>query len=361
MPTAIVGLGSSAGGLDALRRFFNSMPSDSGMAFVLVQHLDPMHPSQIAALLGRCTAMSVVQVDADTPVEADHVYCMPPGRYLSISGRTLRLTEPVETGSVRMPIDFFLRSLGTDAQERGIGIVLSGTGTDGTLGLRAIKAAGGLAIAQDPATAEYDGMPRSAIADGAIDHVLSPEQMPDVLLEDLFAVVSKHWRIYRRIGATRYDKVRFPVMEEPALGRRVGPSPGHPGIRRLGALAEQLLRERFVPACVLINRKSEVPYFAGPTHEYLVQPTGVPTQDLMLRLRDGLPTKLRGAIRRAFREGERPVVITAPVLARRRVAPGDGHGGAAHGKRRDGGVPADFLRGRTPDDVSRAPVREFGR
>jgi two-component system CheB/CheR fusion protein len=185
VPPAIVGLGSSAGGLDALRRFFNSMASDSGMAFVLVQHLDPTHPSLIAELLGRCTAMSVMQVEADTPVEANHVYCLPPGRYLSISGRTLRLTEPDEAGSVRMPIDFFLRSLGADARERGIGIVLSGTGTDGTLGLRAIKAAGGLAIAQDPVTAEHDGMPRSTIADGAIDHVLSPEQMPDVLLEFL--------------------------------------------------------------------------------------------------------------------------------------------------------------------------------
>src|SRR4029077_4438506 len=110
---------------------------------------------------------------------------MPPGRDLIISRRTVRLTEPVETGSVRMPIDFFLRSLGADARERGIGIVLSGTGTDGTLGLRAIKAAGGLAIAQDPVTAEHDGMPRSAIADGAIDYVLSPEQMPSVLLEFL--------------------------------------------------------------------------------------------------------------------------------------------------------------------------------
>ena len=129
------------------------MPADSGMAFVLVQHLDPTHESLIAELVGRCTAMPVVQVEADTPVEADHVYFIPPGRYLSIGGRTLRLTAPVETGSVRMPIDFFLRSLAADAQERAIGIVLSGTGTDGTLGLRAIKAAGGMAMVQDPVTA----------------------------------------------------------------------------------------------------------------------------------------------------------------------------------------------------------------
>ena len=122
--TAIVGLGSSAGGLDALKRFFGAMPADSGMAFVLVQHLDPTHGSLMAELLGRCTAMPVVQVEADTPVEGDHVYCIPPGRYLSIDARTLRLTAPVETGSVRMPIDFFLRSLAADAQERAIGIVL---------------------------------------------------------------------------------------------------------------------------------------------------------------------------------------------------------------------------------------------
>ena len=182
VPPAIVGLGSSAGGLDALRRFFNSMPSDSGMAFVLVQHLDPTHPSLIAELLGRCTAMSVVQVEADTPVEADHVYCMPPGRYLSISGRTLRLTEPVETGSVRMPIDFFLRSL---ARTRGSG----GSGSSSPAPAPTARSAcersrrpEGWPSRRTPATAEHDGMPRSAIADGAIDHVLSPEQMPDVLL-----------------------------------------------------------------------------------------------------------------------------------------------------------------------------------
>ncbi len=161
------------------------MPPDGGMAFVIVLHLNPTHGSLMAELIGRCTAMPVVEAEADTPVEADHVYCIPPGSYLSISERTLRLVAPIETGSVRMPIDFFLRALAADAQERGIGIVLSGTGTDGKLGQRAIKAAGGLAVAQDPVTAQHDGMPRSAISAGAVDRVLSPEQMPGVPLEYL--------------------------------------------------------------------------------------------------------------------------------------------------------------------------------
>ncbi len=577
----IVALGSSAGGLDALTRFFTTMPSDSGMAFVVVAHLDPTHGSLMAELLGRCTAMRVVQVDAETPVEGDHIYCIPPGRYLGISGRTLRLTAPLEPGSVRMPIDFFMRSL-AEAQPGGvIGIVLSGTGSDGTLGLRAIKAAGGLAIAQDPGSAQHDGMPRSAIAAGATDHVLSPEQIPDVLLaylrrvhkhgtgsllptveighdhlnelmgilhgrtqfdfhgykrgtlerrigrrmglrhidrvadyarllreepgeatalfndllisvtsffrdpeawvflrehvvrplvrrtepqaalrvwvpgcatgeeaysiaallleelqaakhggslqvfasdvdvgalefaraglypessvadvpweclrrffveeehcfrvtktlrdavvfarqnlvadppfpdldliccrnvlmyfeaavqkkivallhfalregghlflgsaetiggeEDLFEVVSRKWRIYRRVGPTRHDRVQFPTTPAHEPEPPFVPSPRRPDDGRLDTLAPLVLVERFVPASVFINRKYEILYFAGPTQDYLRQPTGVPTQDLMARVRAGLEVRLRGAIRKAVHDGERTMVTGARV------------------------------------------------
>jgi two-component system CheB/CheR fusion protein len=578
---AIVGLGSSAGGLDALTRFFGVLPSDSGMAFVIVAHLDPTHASLMAELLGRCTAMPVLQVEADTLVEADHVYCIPPGKYLSISGQTLRVTAPGETGSVRMPIDFFLRSLGGATAGPVIGIILSGTGSDGTIGLREIKAAGGLAIAQDPASAEHDGMPRSAIESGATDRVLSPERMPGVLIdhvrrlrahgarslarsveiepdalnelldavhgrtkldlrsykrstlerrigrrmglknvdhvadyarlliddpaevaalsddllisvtnffrdpeawhflqehvirpvvlrtaaqmplrvwvpgcatgeeaysiamllieeleaarksnpfqvfasdldagaldfaraglypesivaevpperlrrffveenhcfrvakrlresvvfarqnlltdppfphldliccrnvlmyfeagaqkhllsllhfalaenghlflgtaesidqeEHLFEVVSRKWRIYRRIGPTRPEGVRFPTTRAYAPGLPVVPSARRADAGRVGALALQDLIGRFVPASVLINRKHEILYFAGPTQDYLLQPTGFPTQDLMSRLRPGLEPRLRGAIRNALHAGERTVVTGARV------------------------------------------------
>jgi two-component system CheB/CheR fusion protein len=567
----VVGLGSSAGGLEALTRFFRAMPADSGLAFVIVQHLDPTHGSQMAELLGRCTSMPVVQVEGDTALERDHVYCIPPGRYLGIVGRTLRLTGPLDTGSVRMPIDHFLRSL-AEVPGRPIGILLSGTGSDGTLGLRAVKAAGGLAIVQDPDSAQHDGMPRSAIAAGAVDHVIAPEQMPAVLLgaaargagtgveighdhldglltllqgrtrfdfraykrstlarridrrmalhhvddveayarlltndpaeaaalfddllisvssffrdpeawkflqervlrplvradghaalrvwvpgcatgeepysvamllaeeleawgarrpvqifasdvdlgalefaraglypegiaadvprerlarffhlengafrvtkalremvlfarqnlvgdppfsnvdliccrnvlmyfepgaqkkilsllhfalvedghlflgtaettgqqEDLFAVVSKTWRTYRRVGPTRHDRVQFPVPAAHPSDRTAVASPRRPD--RLGALAQQVVLERYVPACVLINRRDEILYFAGPTQDYLVQPTGVPTLDLISRTRDGLQSKLRAAIRKAVADGQRTVVTGARAL-----------------------------------------------
>jgi two-component system CheB/CheR fusion protein len=179
---AVVGIGASAGGLEAFRRFFSTMAADTGMAFVLVQHLAPTHESLAAEVIGRYTSMPVVQVAGDTPLQANHVYVIPPAKYLSIGGGVLALVAPVEPGGIRMPIDLFLRSLAADAQERAIGIVLSGTGTDGTLGLKAIKAGGGMSIAQDPATAQHDGMPSSAIAAGAVDQVLVPERMAEAVL-----------------------------------------------------------------------------------------------------------------------------------------------------------------------------------
>jgi two-component system CheB/CheR fusion protein len=138
--------------------------------------------------------------------------------------------------------------------------------------------------------------------------------------EDLFEVVSKKWRIYRRVGPTRHDRVQFPVIPESAAPRRPGDAtpPSRPGFGRLGALAQHLLLERFVPACVLINRRYEILYFAGTTQDYLIQPTGVPTQDLLSRAREGLQTRLRTAIRRAIDDGQRTVAGGA------RVRRGDG-------------------------------------
>ncbi|HXJ83012.1 MAG TPA: chemotaxis protein CheB, partial [Candidatus Methylomirabilis sp.] len=176
-------MGASAGGLDAFTRFFQAMPPDSGMAFVLIQHLDPTHESMTAELLGKHTRMPVREVAGDVPVQADHVYVIPPNKYLSIGKGVLRLSPPVERRAMRMPIDFFFRSLAEDQQERAIGIVLSGTGSDGTLGLKEIKTVGGMAIAQDPGTIQHAGMPRSAIANDAVDHVLAVEKMPEMLLK----------------------------------------------------------------------------------------------------------------------------------------------------------------------------------
>lgn len=179
----IVGIGASAGGLNALKKLLRAMPVDSGMAFVLVPHLDPTHESLMAELLARETTMPVVEVQDGTVVSSNRVYVIPPNKYLTLSEGVLRLSTPPQPRGLQTAIDSFLRSLAVDQHERSIGIVLSGTGSHGTPGLREIKLAGGLVIAQDPDTAEYDQMPRSAILSGVVDYVLPPEEMPPVLLK----------------------------------------------------------------------------------------------------------------------------------------------------------------------------------
>ena len=178
----VVGIAASAGGLDAFRKLFSNMPAASGLAFVLVPHLDPTHESLMVDLLARSTAMPVVEAEEGMPVAADRVYVLPPNKYMTIGGGRLHLAGPVERAGLQTSIDLFLRSLADDRQEQAIGIVLSGTGAHGTLGLRAIRAGGGMTMAQDPGTAEYDGMPRSAIATGQVDYILPPARMPQALL-----------------------------------------------------------------------------------------------------------------------------------------------------------------------------------
>ncbi len=177
----IVGIVASAGGLEAFKGFLKAMPAENGMAFVLVPHLDPMQKSLMAPLLARHTSMPVNEVVEGTPVEPNHVYVIPPNCYLTVRGGILHLKSPVKRDVHQTALDAFLRSLAEDQQERAICIVLSGTGSVGTLGLKAVKANGGLAIVQDPRTAEYDRMPQNAIATGLVDYVLPVEQMPEVL------------------------------------------------------------------------------------------------------------------------------------------------------------------------------------
>ncbi|HEY5998134.1 MAG TPA: chemotaxis protein CheB [bacterium] len=182
-PSHIVGIGASAGGLEAFEKFFQNMPPDSGLAFVLVPHLDPTHKSIMTELLERYTKMPVQQAEGGMKVSPNRIYVIPPNKELSILNGALMLLEPKEVRGLRHPIDSFFRALAADQKERAICVVLSGTGTEGTLGLRAIKGEGGLVIVQDPATAKYDGMPTSAVATGIADYVLAPEKMPERLLE----------------------------------------------------------------------------------------------------------------------------------------------------------------------------------
>src|ERR1019366_7350301 len=176
VPFPIVGIGASAGGLEALEQFLGRVPAGSAMGFVIVQHLDPTHKGIMPELLQRATGMKVLQVKDRTRVRPDHVYVIPPNKDMSILHGVLHLLDPVAPRGLRLPIDFFLRSLAQDQQEHSIGVILSGMGSDGTLGLRAIKEKAGVALVQDPATAKFDAMPRSAVDAGLADIVAPVEE-----------------------------------------------------------------------------------------------------------------------------------------------------------------------------------------
>ncbi|TVQ96942.1 MAG: chemotaxis protein CheR, partial [Desulfovibrionales bacterium] len=180
----IVGIGASAGGLAAFEAFFSGMPADTdpGMAFVLVQHLAPDHKSILTDLIRRYTRMQVFEVEDGMKVAPNCAYIIPPGRDMAFLNGALQLLEPAEPRGRRLPIDFFFRSLAHDQRGRAIGVVLSGTGSDGTLGVRAIKGEGGMVMAQNPESTEYDGMPRSAISTGLVDYELPPAEMPAQLI-----------------------------------------------------------------------------------------------------------------------------------------------------------------------------------
>ncbi|AKU12153.1 MCP methyltransferase/methylesterase, CheR/CheB [Azoarcus sp. CIB] len=228
---SIVGMGASAGGLEAFEQFFRRMPADSGMAFVLVQHLDPDHASLLTEILQRATTMPVVEATDHLIVAPDRVHVIPPNRDMAIFHGTLQLSVPDQPRGLRMPIDAFLRSLAEDRGEKAVGIILSGTGTDGTQGLRAILGAGGISLVQDPAGARYDGMPASAIRAGYATAVLAADAMPHALLagirrtarrrEDRLApaAVGAMSRILMRLRtATGHD---FSHYKKSTIGRRI--------------------------------------------------------------------------------------------------------------------------------------------
>lgn len=178
----VVAVGASAGGLEAFTTLLEQLPAQSGMAFVLIQHLDPTHQSMLVDLLSRHTAMPVSEVVEGTKLELDHVYVIPPKAHLSIANDVLHLKTAPGNQGARFPLDSFLALLAENCGERAVAVILTGTGTDGSVGLKAINEHGGLVIAQEPAEAAYDGMPRSAIATGAVDLVLPLARIAEALL-----------------------------------------------------------------------------------------------------------------------------------------------------------------------------------
>ena len=190
-PNSVVGVGASAGGLEAFEQLLGALPEDTGMAFVLVQHLAPKHESILRDLLAKATRMQVIEVTDGISVQPNRVYVIPPNAAMSIVDGVLHLSPLSLERGQRMPIDLFLRSLADDQEGRAIGVILSGTASDGTLGLQAVKALGGVTFAQDDQSAKYNAMPRSAIAAGNVDFVLPP----DLIAREL-SRISKHVHLF---------------------------------------------------------------------------------------------------------------------------------------------------------------------
>jgi len=197
----VAGIGASAGGLEALEKFFSHMPEKSDIAIVIIQHLDPTRKGVMPELLQRVTAMVVVEATEGVLVKPNTVYVIPPNKDMSISHGTLQLFTPEAPRGLRLPIDFFLRSLAEDQRERSISIILSGMGSDGTAGLAAIKAVGGLVAVQEPASARFDSMPRSSIEAGLADLVAPPEELPGRIIDYL-----RHVAVIRGGGQAVIEK-----------------------------------------------------------------------------------------------------------------------------------------------------------
>ena len=203
----IVGIGASAGGLEAFSQLLEHLPSTTGMAFVLIQHLDPTHASQLPEILARKSGMPVREVQGDTIAEPNHVYVTPASNNLRIENGVLRaVARPTATGVRNMAIDDFLESLAKERGNLAFGIILSGTASDGTLGLKAIKAEGGITLAQEPGSAKFDGMPSSAIAAGAVDFVMTPEAIAKQLVS-----LSSHPYMNHRPATEPREEIALPA------------------------------------------------------------------------------------------------------------------------------------------------------
>ena len=232
----VVGIGASAGGLRALEEFFENMPTDSGAAFVVIQHLSPDFKSLMKELLERRTRMAIYRVTDGMNLEPNSIYLIPPGKNLVVENCQLRLLDQEERNrhGLNFPIDILLESLAKNYADRGIGVILSGTGSDGTNGLRAINEAGGFSLVQEPETAEFDGMPRTAIATGLVDQILSPKDLSQVIYQLVRSPLEK-LHINKNQGnrlddyklqliasiLAKYEKIDFSHYKTSTLSRRI--------------------------------------------------------------------------------------------------------------------------------------------
>jgi two-component system CheB/CheR fusion protein len=252
----VVGIGASAGGLESIMEFFSAMRPDSGMAFIIVQHLPPDRETMIPQILGKKTAMPVEQIEAGTQVEPDHVYVIRPGRTLTLRDGRLHLGEPLAKPMHSRPIDDFFKSLAEEQRERAIAVVMSGMGSNGAAGAQAVKAVGGLCVAQDPESAAYPSMPRHLIEAGYADYILRPKDMPEMLLGYaghpyakergglVDAALVRNQQHVREILAVLRTRTRhdFSGYKKPTLMRRIQRRMGLARVTKLGEYA-RILRQ----------------------------------------------------------------------------------------------------------------------
>ncbi|MFA7563428.1 MAG: chemotaxis protein CheB, partial [Methanoculleus sp.] len=200
-PFIITGIGASAGGLEALETFFKNTPPDIGAGFVVVTHMDPEHRSMLSEILQRSTAMPVVQIENGMKVRPNSVYVIPPNTNLAIQKGILGLEEPSRPRGLRLPIDYFFRGLAQDQNSKAVGILLSGMGHDGVLGLRSLKERLGTVMVQDPITAEFPSMPRSVIVSGLADYIAPAGELPKLL--------ANYIRSYRSLHEANLEEKRY--------------------------------------------------------------------------------------------------------------------------------------------------------
>ena len=240
----VAGIGASASGLEVFKLLLADLPADTGLAFVLIQHLAPEHHSMLAEIMARATAMPVSEAADGMPVEANHVYVIPANADLTIARGALRLAPRTPTPGLHMPIDRFLRSLAEECGSGAIGAILSGTGSDGSAGIEAVKAAGGVTFAQDPATAEFATMPRAAAATGCVDFVLPPERIAAELVR-----IGRH--PYMADAASAVEE-RTPAGEEERFGAILALLHGATGID-FSLYREKMVKRRILRRLALRN------------------------------------------------------------------------------------------------------------
>lgn len=276
----IAAIGASAGGLTSIKQFLAHLTGLKGIALFIIQHLDPKAKSLMQDILKNFTSLPLGMAKAGEEIEPGRIYLSPPDKRVNLGQGKFQLMDFRLYQGSELPIDYFFGSLAREWGIKAIGIILSGAGSDGTLGVKAIKAAGGVVIAEDPKEAEYGDMPKSAIASGAVDFILAAEKMPEVL--------------YRlQLGGLREEEI--------LISRPVD----------LGRLAEQIMLKEFAPPSVVIDEDLQILCFLGTIEKYLTLPkgkTGEKSLNLLDLIREDLGSKVKKAIKKALQE-KKPVVL----------------------------------------------------